>query len=1092
MHKILHILIFLLVFNIYYINLAFSSSYVSANDFGDLPTVVVKAKPDHVSSVSSYSPDIASESITWVDSGLYTDGDPTGFYFEISGGWNPWTNSLTDYNNLCFLETKETIYPNSTGNNTFDIAVETGVNSEFDYITSSYKVTRNHDTYVKEEQSTEVKRSCWLTGGMGLYIAFFGTSGLEEPDIATHMKVADIACDYPYNTDKNGDGVLTVDECYLPGDNSRNNQAYYRPYVSDQVVGGVRCEAVSFLEDPTSRSGKVKVADCFDMINGEKIYKVKFTFQAKNLYKNKSGALVGANEKIKFGIYDRYYSDNHGEYKITLERGVSKDKTSGFLFEKIMKTIEEMFSISSLEKNYIKDFKTNISNILENNTNILLSSLKISNFSLINNVYANAQNNTTLTNEEELYQKKVSLIKQFYKNIVYDGIFLQTIRTFIMLYICFLGLNLAMGGFQYSVKEFMNIVLKLSFILAFLSESGWDLYNEYIVTFFLKGLMSATTNIINIANKTYSPNAYIYIPEGTSLSSLFINIDSSLAFYFNRVITNKIWSLVFGVWCGIFLVIAIYLSIIFFFIKFVSSTFPIMIAYIELVLGLIIGPVFISFYLFKETQSIFMNWLAFLGARAANIFFTVFILSIFAETIKAQFVELLSFPIYYIEILPSWLKTFFKVVFHKDISWVVAVADFSVAQKPGFGDMGILIGKVFALVQLFSLILNALPGIIDSIVDIKGGITFYNSSFRNNYVKSENGEAKGGAIYGSGVTITADNYTSIIDGNKANDESNAFYVLNKTGGNLQDMFPGGNLSLDAEINMPVVGDLTLNTLNNGVILLNDGIDGESGYSVAMTGDKGVDTAGSTGGLSLFNNDGDGRTSQYIKLNNSIANAGNIDIVNTTLSFGEGPYGRGEITADGDPITKISLQNAAFDLYNGYTETVNLKGWSASNSYLHVDVNIATGTADVLNIAGDVVGQTKVIVYADSEEVTDKSILFATATGNGAEESFTVYRVYNSPYMFDVAYNPDGENGKEWSLTMTDEENDYAGVEPGEQPDPEVPDIDIPDIDIGADPQYGRQRRRTGGRYPYAGRRGQLQSLGQPDLLHLEHRLAFCD
>ena len=721
MHKLLHILIFLLVFNIYYINLAFSSSYVSANDFGDLPTVVVKAKPDHVSSVSSYSPDIASESITWVDSGLYTDGDPTGFYFEISGGWNPWTDSVTDYNNLCYLETKETIYPSSTGNNAFDIAVETGVNSEFDYITSSYKVSRNNDTYVKEEQSTEVKRSCWLTGGMGLYIAFFGTSGFEEPDIATHMKAVDIACDYPYNTDKNGDGVLTVDECYLPGDNSRNNQAYYRPYVSDQVVGGVRCEAASFLEDPTTRSDKVKVADCFDMINGEKIYKVKFTFQAKNLYKNKSGALVGANEKIKFGIYDKYYSDNHGEYKITLERGVSKDKTGGFLFEKIMKTIEEMFSISSLEKKYIKDLKINISNILENNTNILLSSLKISNFSLINDVYANAQNNTTLTNEEELYQKKVSLIKQFYKNIVYDGIFLQTIRTFIMLYICFLGLNLAMGGFQYSVKEFMNIVLKLSFILAFLSESGWDLYNEYIVTFFLKGLMSATTNIINIANKTYSPNAYIYIPEGTSLSSIFINIDSSLAFYFNRVIANKIWSLVFGVWCGIFLVVAIYLSIIFFFIKFVSSTFPIMIAYIELVLGLIIGPVFISFYLFKETQSIFMNWLAFLGARAANIFFTVFILSIFAETIKAQFVELLSFPIYYIEILPSWLKTFFKVVFHKDISWVVAVADFSVAQKPGFEDMFILIGKVFALVQLFSLILNALPGIIDSIVDIKGG-----------------------------------------------------------------------------------------------------------------------------------------------------------------------------------------------------------------------------------------------------------------------------------------------------------------------------------------------------------------------------------
>ena len=80
-------------------------------------------------------------------------------------------------------------------------------------------------------------------------------------------------------------------------------------------------------------------------------------------------------------------------------------------------------------------------------------------------------------------------------------------------------------------------------------------------------------------------------------------------------------------------------------------------------------------------------------------------------------------------------------------------------------------------------------------------------------------------------------------------ESNAFYVLNKIGttsvdGNLQDdlqdMFPGGDINLDLTINMPVIGDLTLNTLNNGVILLNDGIDGESGYGIAFNGDKGIE------------------------------------------------------------------------------------------------------------------------------------------------------------------------------------------------------------------------------------------------------------
>ena len=342
---------------------------------------------------------------------------------------------------------------------------------------------------------------------------------------------------------------------------------------------------------------------------------------------------------------------------------------------------------------------------------------------------------------------------------------------------------------------------------------------------------------------------------------------------------------------------------------------------------------------------------------------------------------------------------------------------------------------------------------VTEITSVDGGMTFYNSSFRNNYVKSENGEAKGGAIYGSGVTITADNYTSIIDGNKANDENNAFYVLNKTLlGSLEQIFPVGDLTLNVSSS---VGDLTLNTLNNGVILLNDGIDGVSGYSLAFNGDKGVDEADTAGGLSLFNSAGDGRTTQYVKLNNSIANAGNIDIVNTTLSFGEGPYGKGEIVSDGDPVTKVSLQNAAFDLYNKYQEKVNLAGWNANNGYLHVDVDVDNLTADVLNISGNVEGQTKVIVYAGSTaDIRGESILFATAIGTGSADSFSVYRVYNSPYMFDVEYNPNGENGKEWSLTMNDKENEYAGILPAPLGTPSVPDIEdpeIPDINLPTAP-----------------------------------------
>ena len=350
--------------------------------------------------------------------------------------------------------------------------------------------------------------------------------------------------------------------------------------------------------------------------------------------------------------------------------------------------------------------------------------------------------------------------------------------------------------------------------------------------------------------------------------------------------------------------------------------------------------------------------------------------------------------------------------------------------------------------------------VVGGAIDNQSGILHITGNIMNNYAQSEKGTAYGGAIASTigldmnTMEVTAPSVSSkgqdiFLSGNYTEDTRgkiyNALHVMILPEEDKQDF----NIPADAV-------DFAFDTSGGGSITINDNIDGSMMDDNGMTDDRSAQYNLAFRGDDVLNDDG--RTTQYIAINNDIINAGKVTVEGTTLHFGsyqhedekavnwkgQGAFVPGEGT---DAVTSLSLTNAALDIYNGYMDKVNLKGWSASNSYLHVDVDVAAGTADVLNIAGDVVGQTKVIVYADSEEVTDKSILFATATGNGAEESFTVYRVYNSPYMFDVAYNPDGENGKEWSLTMTDEENEFAGVKPGEQPDPEVPDVDVPDIDI---------------------------------------------
>ena len=207
----------------------------------------------------------------------------------------------------------------------------------------------------------------------------------------------------------------------------------------------------------------------------------------------------------------------------------------------------------------------------------------------------------------------------------------------------------------------------------------------------------------------------------------------------------------------------------------------------------------------------------------------------------------------------------------------------------------------------------------------------------------------------------------------------------------------------------------------------------------------------------------GLTTQYIAVTNDIINAGDVSVDGTTLYFSSYKHedqdannwdGKGAFASSMNPdgtvnydnsVTKLSLNNAAFNLYNGYTETVNLAGYSSNNSYVHIDLDPTTGTADVLNINGNVEGTTKLVVYASTTDLLRKSVLFAQSTNDttGNANSFSIYRIYNSPYMYDIVFNTSaGENGNNnsWSFGMNNESNDYAGYLPDPDAIPEAPEV----------------------------------------------------
>ena len=356
--------------------------------------------------------------------------------------------------------------------------------------------------------------------------------------------------------------------------------------------------------------------------------------------------------------------------------------------------------------------------------------------------------------------------------------------------------------------------------------------------------------------------------------------------------------------------------------------------------------------------------------------------------------------------------------------------------------------------------------------NVAGGAVFnYNNAFigsitgnfLNNYSRAAGtgNVALGGAVYtAKKMTFAAgEQKTYFMSGNYTlgrsyNKRYNAIFVETGASGEV-----------------PVI---TFDTAGGGAWVINDNIEGGKNsnnvidytaqYKLAFTGDG------------VLNEDG--LTDRYVSINNDIINAGEVTVEGTTLRFGAyqhedktannwDGHGRfvaslnkdGTVNLDAEAVTSLSLNNAAFDLYNEYQDTVNLKGWKASgNSFLHVDVDVENLTADMLNVNGNVEGTTKLVLYPTSnKDIRGESILFAQSTNDttGNADSFKVWRVYRSPYMFDVKHTPTGKNANQWELEMGNQVNPDADQKPDERPDPEVPDVKpMPTPDKPTNPVYG--------------------------------------
>lgn len=152
-------------------------------------------------------------------------------------------------------------------------------------------------------------------------------------------------------------------------------------------------------------------------------------------------------------------------------------------------------------------------------------------------------------------------------------------------------------------------------------------------------------------------------------------------------------------------------------------------------------------------------------------------------------------------------------------------------------------------------------------------------------------------------------------------------------------------------------------------------------------------------------------------------------------------------------TKSMELAAGSKMYLGVSSVTETGNYAADNTELVLDMLVNGKDKKIQNgllkISGNVSGTTNVIVNALSTDVfSGASTLYVDAPNDttGVDGSFTVARVYGSPYMWNSKRVAGETGGNQWYLNIAEDKpnDDFEGEIPDLDSDPDNPDPDNPD------------------------------------------------
>ncbi len=554
-----------------------------ADEF-DSEYVTVSSKPIEDGITGTYDSVYGGQHAEWHETNLKSNGK--SFIIKISGAWVPW------------------YYKNTANDQSLSALQKCDFWAKNDSITTCNRRVGN-DGDDKEYSYTGTSPNYTFTSVSDGCLGYFGTylypAGYYDDQLNTLIADNQNVCKY-----YGGIGVY-IGLFGSSGVTMPKRLYHLYPGSCDLTETGSSAKCVC---DVTLNSG----GECIDEYG---VDRTSYVFRSANnrifLRDDKDGNVaVDANtgndeyhtagEVIRLKIFDVYYNDNYGGYNIEFLQGVgiSGDGDDKGLLEFMVRLVE----------------------------------------------------NTMLGTLDSSGVRQGGVIEFMYKSIVQDSGFILFLQVLLSLYIAFYGMAVLLGIAEVSRKELINRLLKISLVILFTTASSWSLYRDVVVGFFYDGMNYCISLLTSLSDKTFnnqSTTLKILIDEYTSAdvsntnSTRFSYIDTLITMLFSEAASAKIFGLILNSLFGILYIPIIYLLIGFFLYVMLTAALTYAINIMKLVFVLCLGPIFMCFMLFGQTNQMFKNWLGFLGGRSLEMVMLFFVLYNFVTLLDTNFRDLLSY-----------------------------------------------------------------------------------------------------------------------------------------------------------------------------------------------------------------------------------------------------------------------------------------------------------------------------------------------------------------------------------------------------------------------------------------------------------------